>query len=158
MDESPVELLTPVRGRSPYVAALLAWLVPGLGQVFAGRPAKGALYFAAIAGTFLLGWWLTDFTAVDPNHYPLDFAAQVFAGGPTFLALETARGHVLASLPKWLEVGRLYVLVAGLLNLVAVTDAVGESITRSRRAIAWREEMRIREARAAAAAREEVEA
>ena len=124
--------------RPPLVAALLGWLVPGLGQLYLGRPLKALLFFAAILPTFLVGWALTDLTAVDPQRYRLDFVGQVFLGLPTFGALAVSADRVLASMPPFFEVGRLYVLVAGLLNLVAVCDAVGDGIARDREVLAGR--------------------
>jgi TM2 domain-containing membrane protein YozV len=158
MDEPPARSDIPPlapRARSPYAAALLGWFVPGLGQAYTGRGAKGALFFVAVVGTFFLGWILTDYSAVDPQDYPLDFAAEVLAGGPTLVAYESSRTHVLDHRPRWLDVGRLYVLVAGLLNLVAAADAVGEAIARTRQALACEEEKRRRAERRA---REEAEA
>jgi len=118
--------------RSPLLAALLGLLVPGLGQVYVGRPAKGALFLLAVLPTFLLGWALTDFTIVSPSRYALDFAAQAPLGGTIALAWSLAEGHVLERLPPFFEVGRLYTQVAGLLNLVVIADAVGEAIRRTR--------------------------
>ena len=40
--------------KDPGVAAILAWLVPGLGHWYQGRRAKAVLYFVAIVGMF--GW------------------------------------------------------------------------------------------------------
>jgi TM2 domain-containing membrane protein YozV len=112
--------------------------VPGLGQLYLGRPLKALLFLAAILPTFLVGWALTDLTAVDPQRFRLDFAGQVFLGLPTFGALVMGADRVLASMPPFFEVGRLYVLVAGLLNLVAVCDAVGDGIHRDREVLAAR--------------------
>jgi len=140
------------RRRPPALAALLGWWVPGLGQLFLGRPLKALLFFTAIVPTFLVGWALTDMTAVDPQRYRLDFAGQVFLGLPTFAALVVGAEQVLESMPRFFEVGRLYVLVAGLLNLVAVCDAVGDAIARDREVLARRLAHRGRET----VAREEV--
>jgi hypothetical protein len=123
------------------VAAVLGWILPGLGQVYVGRPLKGTLFFAAILPTFLLGWTLSGFKAVDPGMYGLDFAGQVFCGGPTACALLVGSDHVLEHMPRFFEVGRLYVTIAGLLNLVAVCDAVGEAITRDRELLQRRIEL-----------------
>jgi hypothetical protein len=40
--------------KDPGVAAILAWLIPGLGHWYQGRRAKAVLYFVAIMGLF--GW------------------------------------------------------------------------------------------------------
>lgn len=44
--------------RNPVVAAVLSWAVPGLGQLYQGRTAKGGLFMAAILTTFIFGLWL----------------------------------------------------------------------------------------------------
>lgn len=119
--------------RPPLLAALLGWILPGLGQLYVGRPVKALLYLAAILPTFVVGWWLTDLTIVDPDAYGLDFVAQAFLGGPTLAAVELGAGRVLERMPPHFEVGRLYVQVAGLLNLVAVCDALGDAIWLDRR-------------------------
>ncbi len=45
----------PIALRNPGRAALLSWLVPGLGQMYQGRTGKGVLFFLCIGGTFLFG-------------------------------------------------------------------------------------------------------
>jgi TM2 domain-containing membrane protein YozV len=42
--------------RNPAVAALLGWLVPGLGHLYQGRRLKGWLFMATIVSTFFAGW------------------------------------------------------------------------------------------------------
>ena len=44
----------PLDLKDPAVAAILAWLIPGLGHWYQGRRAKSVLYFVAIMGLF--GW------------------------------------------------------------------------------------------------------
>jgi hypothetical protein len=120
-------LSTPLWGRrSTFVAAALGWLLPGLGQVYVGRPGRGFAMFVAIGGLFYLGLWLSGFTAVNPETYSLEFIAHVFQGGPTAAAYYLTRDIVQTEPLRWLEVGRLYAAVAGLLNVVAICDAVGE--------------------------------
>ncbi len=48
-DDSMIDL------KNPAVAAILSWLVPGLGQMYQGRRSKGILFMSAILGTFLVG-------------------------------------------------------------------------------------------------------
>ena len=113
--------------RPPLLVGLLGWCVPGLGQLAVGRPDKALMMLIAIGGLYFWGLALTGFTCVNPNVYALEFAAHVFAGGPTALALYvpdhlTAQGYL-----PYFEVGRLYVAVAGLLNAVAMSDAIGDA-------------------------------
>ena len=42
--------------RDPYIAAFLAWLVPGLGHLYQGRRGKAALYAVCILGLFATGF------------------------------------------------------------------------------------------------------
>jgi len=113
--------------RPPLVVGLLGWCVPGLGQLVVGRPDKALIMLIGIGGLYFWGLALTGFTCVNPNVYALEFAAHVFAGGPTALALYvpdhlTAQGYL-----PYFDVGRLYVAVAGLLNAVAISDAIGDA-------------------------------
>ena len=114
-----------IRRRSPLVAGILGWAVPGLGQVYAGRPGKGLLLAATIVGLFYGGWAMTGFTGVNPYEYGLEFVAHAWIGGPTAYAYWTTRELMLTQPEPWFEVGRLYVAVAGLLNIVAICDALG---------------------------------
>jgi hypothetical protein len=115
------------------MAAFLGWLLPGLGHLYAGRPAKAFWIFLGIVPTYALGLWLTDFTAVSPRERPFEFIAHAFALGPSALAIHIGEGRLLDSMPRWHEVGRLYAAVASLLNLVAACDAVEEVLQRNGR-------------------------
>jgi hypothetical protein len=85
---------------------------------------------------------------VDPDEYPLEFVAHALIGGPTALAVHLTRGIAPEGPVPLLDVGRLYCGVAGLLNLVAICDAVGaildarESVAETARAEALREPAR----------------
>lgn len=137
MDASPIDptaapaaaptqpVLPPrIRRRSPAAAAVLGWAVPGLGQLYAGSPGKALLMMAAIGGLFYGGLAMTGFTCVDPNTYGLEFVAHAWIGAPTAWAYWHGRDIVLSDPMPYFEVGRLYVAVGGLLNIVAVCDAL----------------------------------
>ena len=75
--------------RNPLVAALLAWLVPGLGHFYQGRVAKGILYATCILGLFGLGLALGEGKVVywrwinplgNPEEFRLYYVGQFFAG------------------------------------------------------------------------------
>ena len=46
--------------RQPWVAALLAWALPGLGHIYQGRIGKGLLFFICVLGTFVYGMHISD--------------------------------------------------------------------------------------------------
>lgn len=53
--------------RDPRIAAILAFLVPGLGHFYQRRIFKGVLYSMCILGTFFTGMYLSDWTVVYIN-------------------------------------------------------------------------------------------
>ncbi|HEV3023485.1 MAG TPA: DUF6677 family protein, partial [Pirellulales bacterium] len=50
--------------KDPIVAAVLAWLVPGLGHLYQGRMFKGVLFMVCLLGTFFFGLYLSNGRAV----------------------------------------------------------------------------------------------
>ncbi|MEM9701571.1 MAG: DUF6677 family protein [Planctomycetota bacterium] len=166
--------------KQPRTAALLAWLVPGLGHLYQGRTFKGVLFMACIVPMFGFGFYAggghvayASPLPVAPNPAPfvLDrwpFVCQAGIGvvaipaiferlryrsgedpslGGAFYPPRTgaaaARGARIVStdgagnevihpdeLAKWhydhgyyFELGTVYTVIAGLLNLLVVYDA-----------------------------------
>jgi hypothetical protein len=77
--------------RDPWVAAFLAWLVPGLGHMYQRRWGKGGLFMTCILGTFFYGLWLGGGRVVyasfrdGDSHYA--YLCQVGAGLPALPAV-----------------------------------------------------------------------
>jgi hypothetical protein len=170
--------------KNPWLAAFLAWLVPGLGHLYQGRTAKGVLFMVCILGTFLYGLYIGDGRVVyaSTEDFPSraffkerwQFVCQVGVGlpalpalvqrermdagktplfGPSFdnrflrppygrdsgLVFEsrdpTDPEHVVQhpdELAKWnydlgddFEIGTVFTLIAGLLNILVIFDAYG---------------------------------
>ncbi len=138
--------------RDPVVAALLAWLVPGLGHLYQRRTAKGILFMVCILSTFIFGVFRSGGHAVYASwtdwdrHYP--YLCQVGVGLPALPALVQTYlvrsgkaplfGGVMAppatkrelddwykQLSRYLELGTVYTMIAGLLNVLAIYDAWG---------------------------------
>lgn len=139
------------RLRPAGLLALLAWIVPGSGQLLLGEWRKALAMAFGIYGLYAVGLWLTGFTAVDPQGRTLHFAAQVWGGGPTALTWWLTKGVTQTTFLPYLDVGQLYVAVASLLNVVAITDAVHGAHLHNRTILARRAEAAAR-ARAAATA------
>lgn len=70
--------------RDPGVAALLSWLVPGLGQLYQGRRLKGRVFMAALVGILLAGLWIGGGKVVycqwRPGARRLEFIGQAGIG------------------------------------------------------------------------------
>lgn len=136
--------------RDPYLAALLAWLVPGAGHCYQRRYSKAILFAVCILGTYFFGLALGEGKVVYASwnqverrwQYPL----QLGVGLPSAAALvqrmrvnrdqEPLLGGLMApprsvsELSRWhyelsarFELGTLYTMVAGLLNVLAICDA-----------------------------------
>jgi hypothetical protein len=164
----PVELA--INLKDPRVAALLAWLVPGLGHFYQGRTAKGVLFMVCILGTFFYGLYIGNGQVVYASTTPTlltrwQYIFQLGVGLPAAPALvQTWRadngkgplpllGDVMRpprmqptespdhanntvrhpdEAAKWnhdsadmFEMGTVYTIVAGLLNLLVICDAFG---------------------------------
>ena len=144
----------PIPLKNPALAALLAWMVPGLGHYYQGRRGKAVLYFACIMGLFVIGLILGDFKNViwrwtsptqDAENFRFGYVCQFFAGLVALPALIQSTlahygvgpilGGYLADPPmdelnaaynrlsKLYEIGWVYTMVAGLLNIFAIFDA-----------------------------------
>jgi hypothetical protein len=173
--------------RNPWMAALLAWCVPGLGHFYQGRRHKGGIFMGAILGMFLAGLWLGGGRVVYASWRPAEprwaFVCQAGAGlvsmpaliqsmrlsgsakqpvlASTFMApplhpgqivSRTYAGRLAATDPdieaeqffdrppyrqfrgdqlstwqrrlgRWFELGTLYTMLAGMLNILAIYDA-----------------------------------
>ena len=64
--------------KNPWLAAFLAWLVPGLGHFYQGRRAKGLLYFVCIGATFAWGLYMGGGRVVYAQWVPDDQRWQFF--------------------------------------------------------------------------------
>lgn len=153
MDARPAKQ-QPLTLKNPSRAALLAWMVPGLGHFYQGRTGKGVLYLVCILGLYMMGlvlgegkivyWrWLNPLN--NPEEFRWSYICQFFVGLPALPGLLQATltkyGHdpilwgflseppinilngLHPRLGKLVEVGWVYTVVAGLLNILAIYDA-----------------------------------
>lgn len=146
--------------RNPYLAGVLAWLIPGAGHFYQRRYEKGVIFSVCILGLFFYGLILgegkvvhtggTDrvvrgnWMAIVIQRWPI--GPQLCTGLPALPAViqhyrlkgggEPLWGGWMApprtegELSLWQErlnvrydVGMLYTIVAGLLNILAIYDA-----------------------------------
>ncbi|MGE0710685.1 MAG: DUF6677 family protein [Planctomycetota bacterium] len=136
------------RGKSPELAGLLAWLIPGAGHIYAGYPIKGLGALVLILGLFVAGVGISRGECVslrEPGGHRFAFVGQIGAGLPTFAALAYNHDKLPGLHPGFLELvdapggvqapayaaqlprndtGLLFTMIAGLLNLLLVHDAM----------------------------------
>jgi TM2 domain-containing membrane protein YozV len=89
--------------RNPAVAALLAWLVPGLGHFYQRRIGKGILYAVCIFGLYLMGMLMGEGRIVywrwvnpmnNPEKFCLYYLGQFFVGIPSVLSVIQSTLHL----------------------------------------------------------------
>lgn len=68
--------------RQPFVilSLVLAWLIPGAGHVYIGRPVRGAIIFITIAATFWAGMAIGGVMTVDKRNERWWYIAEMCTG------------------------------------------------------------------------------
>jgi len=169
------------------LAALLSFLIPGLGQVYQGRVGKGLLFFFGLYLLFFYGMWMGQWRNVwlpDARDLPAagilgqnlggaakaisyrpQFLAQVWIGvaawpavyqyvnfdpskdeGPVFGKFQRTPGEEELnnlqrnSTKRW-DLGWVYTVIAGVLNLLVIYDAFAGPMFRNPPASPARTEM-----------------
>lgn len=136
-EESPLAL----------TAGLLGWIWPGLGHLKNGDGRRGRLVMLGVVGLFLMGVLVGGVDCVDRKEDGLWFVAQA-GTGPIALVTDAANTYLLKGgrvgemLPLTLpngsvsqvnsfrgvgavnDVGTLFTAMAGLMNVVALLDAM----------------------------------
>jgi hypothetical protein len=109
--------------RDPSIALLLAWLVPGAGHLWLGKPRKALFLFASVCALYLAGYLLADFRFVRWDDNPFYYLGR-WGSGLTWLATWLVRDNPpRGAVPlEYYETGLLYMCSAGLLNAVLVLN------------------------------------
>ena len=110
---------------SPTIALIAGWLVPGAGHLLLGKWIRAILLMASIVGMFAIGIALQGKIYSPNTGEPLDmlgFAGDIGSGILYGLARLMGWGQapVLVAVADY---GKMFIVVAGLLNIVAAVDA-----------------------------------
>jgi hypothetical protein len=107
------------------VAPIVGWLVPGGGHILLKRYGRGILLLISVVSMFLIGLGMQG-RIYKPNGGDildiLGFVGDVGAGALYFLARIMDWGDVMAANAA-ADYGKTFLIVAGLLNFIAVADA-----------------------------------
>ena len=107
------------------LAPALGWLIPGAGHLIQRRWIRGLLLMASIVTMFLLGLAMQG-RVYRPNGGDildiLGFVGDIGAGGLYIVtrAMDWGQGAIAHATADF---GTKYIIVAGLLNFIAVADA-----------------------------------
>ncbi len=107
------------------VAPIVGWLIPGGGHILLKRYGRGVLLMISVVAMFLIGLGMQG-RIYKPNGGDildiLGFVGDVGAGALYFLARIMDWGDVMAANAA-ADYGKTFLIVAGLLNFIAVADA-----------------------------------
>lgn len=120
--------------QSAPLAALLAWLMPGLGHWWIGERGRGIILFVVVTVTFWSGVAVGGVrTVISPNENGPWIAAQLCMGPQSLIALKSAQGlraeeaagkaNYKSPWPSG-DIGVVYAGIAGLLNLLVMLDVL----------------------------------
>jgi len=137
--------------RQPILAGFWAWLWPGAGHLYQRRYAKGVLFMVCVLSTYFLGLTMGGghvvYASWSQSEKRWQYFCQVGVGLPALPALVQNRrmasnrpllmGGIMApprieqgEPSRWhkqyhlyFELGTLYTMIAGLLNVLAIYDA-----------------------------------
>jgi hypothetical protein len=117
------------------VAGLLAWLLPGAGHFYLGHRARSLIYFVTISVTFWGGIAIAGgHDTVNPRQrFILWYLGQLCTGSHALIVV--GLNHHSGIDPQTMvnpsfmsvDVGVIYTSVAGLLNLLAILDALARA-------------------------------
>jgi hypothetical protein len=178
MSSDPASPTSPTPHEPSTLAAILSFLIPGLGQIYQGRFGKGLLFMVCLLGMFFLGQAMGQWQNV---YLPRDdggaarrlslggsvmqrwhYMGQFWIGLPAMPALwqffgmpmpdeEKSRflhnyqkaptddqlNDILVNSDKTPDLGWVYTVIAGMLNLLVIYDAyAGPMIVSVRRPVA----------------------
>lgn len=119
----------PAPARSPWLIAIIAWLIPGGGHFLLSRRGRGAIVFGAVLVTFVIGILMRGpmfqphggdllTTAIQWGGFLGDLASGLLYLLTVWLgyAQPDAAGHVH-------DYGSKLIVAAGLLNILGIVDA-----------------------------------
>ncbi len=126
------------------MVAVLGWLLPGMGHWAMGQRRRGGVIGLTLVGLFVMGMAIGGIDVVDPKRDTIWFIPQAGLGplgvgaGLVHGVLDKRSGQDPApreqayqtSIGRVNEMGTLYCAVAGVLNLLAILDAVHRQIDR----------------------------
>jgi hypothetical protein len=122
------EIARPIPGEKsslPMLVLLAGWLVPGAGHLLLGKWIRAALIFASVLGMYLIGISLAGkIYLLNPTDIldMLGFVGELGTGLPYLLARIFGWGAASA-VNTLADYGTKFLIVGGLLNLIAAVDA-----------------------------------
>ena len=111
---------------NPYVAAVVAWLLPGAGHLSLGRRERALVFFVVIFASLTTGCLLEGQlyrpTAGQPLLSLAGFACM--GVGAAYFVLQQVIGYTGDSAAAGFEYGKAFILTSGLMNILLILDVL----------------------------------
>ena len=129
-------VVVPVKrtGISPDLVLLAGWIVPGLGHVLVRKPIRALLLFVSVVAMFAIGLAMHGKVYSPTTGDPLDILGFIGDAGAIGLWGIAKLGDLGATQlsDAFSDYGSKFIVVAGLLNVMAAVDA--QSLANGRKA------------------------
>jgi hypothetical protein len=111
---------------NPTVAAILAWILPGLGHIYLKRTARGLLFLVLVSVSLLVGYRLHGNLYRSLPRQPLSMlgTAGAVGMGVSYFVLRYPMQYEGNVMEAGYEYGTAFLLTAGLMNWLLVLDAM----------------------------------
>jgi hypothetical protein len=108
------------------MAGLLSWAIPGGGHFLVGQRVRALIIFVTILLTFCTGLYIGSIGVVDLSRPSASYlkGGQILNGPTVFFLSDQARVRGLRAYGWPSEIGEIYTVTSGLLNLLCVVNAV----------------------------------
>jgi TM2 domain-containing membrane protein YozV len=112
--------------RSLVLSMALGWCVPGLGHVYMKKYLRGSIFFASVVLLFIAGLSLSQWTYTTRADFPFYLTGKYGSGLVLFgqYTLSQQASIDLSVHFHYLEIGVLFISVAGLLNAISVLNLI----------------------------------
>lgn len=114
------------RSGNPYVAAALAWLLPGAGHLYLRRRERALVFSVVIFASLTTGCLLEgQLYRPTPGQPLLTLAGYACMGvGAAYFVLQQVIGYTGDSAAAGFEYGKAFILTSGLMNILLILDAL----------------------------------
>ena len=119
-----------------FQAGILAWILPGAGHFALGHRGLGLVFFCAISFAYLTGVAIGGVkSSVNPRENKWLFLAEMGIGGYTTVFFFWSSSLSVPQEPGYVsffpesDVSQIYLAAAGLLNVLAILDALSRAQT-----------------------------
>jgi hypothetical protein len=103
---------------------LVSWLVPGAGYLLLNEKKRAIIIFVTITLTFGIGIYIGSIGVVDPIGAKIAYIGQIMNSPAVSLIgrITAGGGYPVYGRPN--EIGQIYTVISGMLNLLCIVNAV----------------------------------